>query len=191
MGRNGSGRGARRLPRVWLSLPTVTEMHPWTMSSRRRSLAEEARQLPAKLHQQAQQQLQQQYSTESRGCLLTLAVGVAIVGPFLAILFLMGGDLVPVLATVVGSCALAGLLLAAVSRGIRGALAVLGLPLIWLVSFVGLELWSGIRSVPSADETLLYLGVFLLIQAASAEAGYLIGRLVAGLRRLTSAPSAR
>ncbi len=119
-----------------------------------------------------------------RGWLILLAVGVAIVGPFANE---MSGLSLPI---ALGSCGLAGLLVAFVDSGVRGAMIALALALIWVVVGMGLQLsrgpYSGILSLEAAA------AISFVIQAASAEAGYIVGRLVVGVvRKLTSAASAR
>ncbi len=148
-------------------------------------IAEESRRLQAQKPRPAQE-------SRGQGCLSSLAVGLAVAGPFTALVAAMSGDEVLVLTITVVPCGLAGLSLAAVSRGIRGALTALALPLIWVVVAAGLVLSiGGVDELLSAELIGLVVG-FVLIQAASAEAGYLIGRLVASLiRRPTTAASAR
>ncbi len=122
-----------------------------------------------------------------RGWLILLAVGVAIVGPF------VGEWSEKSLPIALGSCGLAGLLAAAVSRGVRGAMIALALALIWVVVAFGLYLSGppepqGSFVIPLSVQFL----IVFLIQAVCAEVGYLVGRLVAGLiRRPTSAAAAR
>jgi len=148
------------------------------------ALGKETWQLSAKVPKQAR-------GSRRGGRLLKLAYGVAIVAPiaaFVASSFAFGGALEAVRrtgdlsgfggindafrATLIGSCGLAGILFAASLRGIRGALTVLVVPVIWGAAAALFMFAVDENPIPT-------LVVFVLIQAASAEAGYFIGRFAA------------
>lgn len=172
----------------WSGDPVIAEEARRLKAQEQRKALED---LLAQRHQQARREHRQAQESRRRGCLLWLAVGLAIAGPFFAVLSLMGGG-EAVLPITAGSCGLAGLTFAAVSHGIRGALIALAFPLIWLVVAAWPLVFSNGPPDATAAEMTFYLVGFVLIQAASIEAGYLVGRLIAGLiRRPGSAASAR
>lgn len=142
-------------------------------------LSEEARRLRGQYPDRAEDPDRAEV-TGCRGCLVWLGMVIGVGGPFVAIFSMMGGDEL-VLPIAVGSCGLAGLSLAVIEPRIsRGALRALAFPLIWLVVAAGLVFSNGAPDAPPAEMTFYLVG-FLLIQAASVEAGYLTGRLIAEL----------
>ncbi len=133
-------------------------------------IAEEARRLLAEHRRRVEES-----DVPARRWVYGLAITIGFAGPFFAIMTLMGGGglVFPITA---GSCAMAGLLIAAVDRGIRGAVNLLVIPIGWVMLGAGLVLSSGWTAPP--PEAVGYLAGFLLVQAGSAEAGYFAGRLL-------------